>query len=686
VRAPTSNNVDGPNDPDAPTTPEGPRTPTDPVACDPGNKTLHRLNRDEYDRTVKDLLGVPSTSANTFPADDIARGFDNNADVLSFSLLLTEKLAESAAEIASTLFQRASVAVTQVVEAETLTGTAGTVSGSVWNLFSTGELTASFSVTAAGTYRVVVRADQQAGGPAAAQMRVSVDGAVVQTFDVPALDDYAVVVPLTAGAHTVTARFMNDFYNPNAGEDRNLLVDRFQLIGPLEENEAGTGQGLIPCGEGTVGVTTCAEQTLSPLLRRAFRRPIEAAELATYVALVEGVVADGDPFEDGVALAIEAMLLSPSFLFKVEVDGDAQGVHRLADHELATRISFFIWGMGPDDRLLDLADDGLLSRRDVLQGEVNRMLADARANAGLAHALSHQWLDTRSLALATPNPERYPLSASLKAAMVEETQLVVEAVVRADRNATDLLDANFTFVNAELAAHYGLAFPEGDALAAADPDGDGFAQVSLEGTSRSGVLTHGALLAGHSYPFRTSPVKRGRFVIDALLCIPPGDIPADVPPLDEEATGSVRERMEQHRSDPSCAACHAMMDPIGFGLESFDPAGKSRTHDEGGYEIDDDDVFFDVPFTNPAGLAAVMKQQETLSYCLVERVGGYSLGRGLQYAVEGDACTINDVVGRATAAGFSWNDVVHALVTADAFQMRRPRTAEDDEHLITSED
>jgi hypothetical protein len=251
--------------------------------------------------------------------------------------------------------------------------------------------------------------------------------------------------------------------------------------------------------------------------------------------------------------------------------------------------------------------------------------------------------------------------------MKTETQLVVQALLDADRPAKDILDVDFTYLNAALSAHYGIALPAD----APDDDGDGFVRVSLAGTNRAGVLTHGAILAGHSYPFRTSPVKRGRFVVDALLCIPPGDIPPDVPPLPEEATGSVRERMEQHRADPSCAACHAMMDPIGFGLETFDPAGRSRTQDGDGFVIDDDDVFFDIAFDGPRGLAAALKQQETLDFCMIERIGTYALGRGLDSIVEGDSCTIRDVIARHTEAGASFRDILLAIAQSDAFQMRR---------------
>ena len=677
-----------PGAPTAPITPGGPRQPGDPAACDPGNKTLQRLNRSEYDRTVKDLLGVSSTPASTFPADDTARGFDNNADVLSMSPLLTEKLVAAAEEIAAGLFVAASVEQTITVQAEDLQGDVGAASGDVWNLWSTGELSADIVVDVAGRYRVSVRADQQAAGDEAALMSVSVDGAVVGTVSVTGLDEYGFDVTLQRGTHSVTAAFDNDFYEPATGADRNLLVDAFFAHGPLDADRAGPGAALVPCTVADIGVAACADATLRPVLRRAFRRPVTDTDVIPYTALVQGVVDDGDAFADGLATAVTAMLLSPNFLFRVELDdlstNDA-AVHRLGEHELASRLSYFLWGTMPDERLLAAADDGSLSQRDVLSGELERLLSDPRATDGLVENLSSQWLDTRSLDRAQPDPALYPLPDEVRAAMKQETRLVLQALVVADRPAKDLLDVDFTFVNAPLAAFYELPFPTDAALTAADVDGDGFVQVSLLGTNRRGILTQGALLAGHSYPFRTSPVKRGRFVIDSLLCIPPGDIPADVPPLDETATGSVRERMEQHRQDPRCAACHDMMDPIGFGLEGFDPVGKARTTDANGYVIDDSDVFFDTAFSGPAGLASVLKEQESLSSCMAERIGGLGLGRGLDYGVVGDTCTISDVVVRTSEQGGSWRDLIATIVQTDAFQMRRARIASDDEHLITAD-
>lgn len=666
--------IPAPRTPDEPLDPDTPRTPSDPVACDPGTKTIHRLNRTEYDRTVRDLLGVTSTPAAGFPADDVGTGgFDNNADVLTMSPLLVEKLDAAAKEIAAEVFPDVAggggAGSVVRVDAENVGGDVGGNAGEFWNLWSNGDVVATISATSAGRYRVQVRADQQAAGPEDAQMSILVDGAVAASVVVDGLDTYAVEVTLAAGEHQIGARFENDFYDPDAGLDRNLLLDFFALEGPLDAPVGGGSLGrdrFVSCD--VSDVAGCATASVTRLLEQAFRRPVTADDVAPYVGLVTMAVAEGDGFDAGMRLVTEAVLLSPSFLFRPEFDDGATGKHRLSQHELASRLSYFIWSSMPDAALFAKANDGTLATPSVLRAEVDRMLADDKAQGGVVDALALKWLNARAIDNAAPDPTLYPLSDAVRAAMKQETHLVVAELLASDRSAKDLLDVDFTYVNAALAAHYGL-----DADFSADVDADGFVRVSLAGTNRAGVLTQGAYLAANSYPTRTSPVKRGRWVIDSLLCMPPGEIPADVTPLNEDgASGSLRERMEQHRADPSCAACHAMMDPIGFGLESFDPIGRSRSEDADGFVIDDDDVFFDTAFTDPRGLAAALKAQETLGPCMTEKLGAYTLGRGLDFLVDGDACTIDDVTVRAEEDGFSFKDILVAIVEADAFQMRTP--------------
>ncbi|MDP2342147.1 MAG: DUF1592 domain-containing protein [Deltaproteobacteria bacterium] len=650
--------------------PETPRGPGDPVACEPGAKTLHRLNRTEYARTINDLLGVDSgvlakEAAAGFPADDVAGGFDNNADVLSTSPLLVEKLDTAAEAVALALFPDTSAALIERLEAEDVGGDAGQATGDVWNLFSAGDVTADVTATADGRYAVRVRADQQAGGPDAARLTILVDGVVLSVVDVVGLDTYAAETTLVAGTHTLTARFDNDFYDPDAGADRNLLVDFLEIEGPLGVAVAGPGRQRFVSCDPTGNVEGCARSSLAPLLARAFRRPVVDDEVTPYVGLVSQAITEGDSFDTGLRHATHAMLLSPAFVYRAEFDDGGVATHRISTHELASRLSYFLWASMPDDALFAKAVDGSLEDRDVLKLEVERMLGDDKAGGGIVDALAEQWLNTRGLDVVAPDETLYPLPDDVRAAMKQETKLVVQAFLDSDDDAKGLLDADFTFLNAALADFYGLPFDGADDSA--------FVRTSLVGSDRSGVLTHGAFLTANSYPFRTSPVKRGRWVVDALLCLDPGDVPPDVPPLSEDpAAGSVRERMEAHRNEPRCAACHVLMDPIGFGLESFDPTGRARTADADGYAIDDDDVFFETPFTNPAGLAGAIKLQEGLPSCFVEKIGSYTLGRGLDFSVAGDVCTIDDVTARAAASGFSLKEILGAVVESDSFQMRTP--------------
>ncbi len=507
-----------------------------PNICLPPSPTLHRLNRREYDRTVIDLLGV-ATPAAAFPPDDVAGGFDNNADVLSMSPLLLEKLDDAAQDIAAVAF-------------------------------------------------------------------------------------------------------------------------------PVD--------GPHPCPD--VSVDDCAAQTVLPLLARAFRRPLEDGEAAPYLALVKGAVDEGAGFAVGLQRATWAMLVSPSFLFRAEFDVDDQ-LHALSPYELASRLSYFLWATMPDAALFARAADGSLLEPAVLRAEVERLLLDEKADGGIVDALAGQWLNTRALDRAAPDPIQFPLDDQLRTAMKQETKLVVRELLASDRSARDLIDLEFSYVNQDLADLYGLDYDAALALEG-DDDGDGYVRVSLAGSDRVGVLTHAAFLTATSQTFRTSPVKRGYFVVDTLLCIPPPAPPPDIPEFpDDPSGGSVRERMAAHRASPACAGCHTAMDPIGFGLERFDPLGRVRTSDVDGYVIDDDDAVFGTAFTNPHELAAALKDQPGLGPCMVEKLGSYTLGVSLEGRE--NACTVDGIHDDAEQQGFSLRAILTAVVDSDAFQMRRARVGPD---------
>jgi mono/diheme cytochrome c family protein len=399
--------------------------------------------------------------------------------------------------------------------------------------------------------------------------------------------------------------------------------------------------------------------------RRAYRRPVTPDEVTRLHRFVDLAVSNGDPHVRGIQLAVQATLVSPHFLFRVERTPRARGDKRVFDitgHELASRLSYFLWSSMPDDELFRLA--GEKSLRDNLEAQVRRMLQDPKAR-GLTENFAGQWLQIRNLRTMTPDPGTYPaFDEPLRSAMARETELFFETIVKEDRSILDFLDADFTFVNERLARHYGLA----------DIKGDEFRRVSLAGVERRGVLTHASILTVTSNPTRTSPVKRGKWILDNILNTPPPPPPPDVPELEEqkgELKGSLRQRMEMHRSKPICASCHQRMDPLGFGFENFDGIGAWRTH-EGKFAIDPSGVLpGGQTFKGPKELVAILKTKEAeFRRCLVEKMLTYALGRGLEAY---DRCAVDDICAEVARNGNRFSSLVLAIVKSDPFQKRKGR-------------
>jgi len=406
-----------------------------------------------------------------------------------------------------------------------------------------------------------------------------------------------------------------------------------------------------------------AEQIIAHVASAAYRRPATAQEIERLASLARVAREQDDGFEAGVQLALQAILVSPHFLFRVELDpeGDAE-VRTLNDFELATRLSYFLWSSMPDEELSGLAREGQLRQGDQLDRQVRRMLADPKAQA-LIENFAGQWLQLRSLEDMTFDPQKFAgCDRKLLLAMREETMRFFATVVREDLSVLRILDADFTFVNELLARHYGLAGVEGEA----------FRRVSLQGTPRSGILTQGSVLAVTSNPTRTSPVKRGKFVLDNLLGAPPPPAPANVPMLDDAArqlTGTLRQRMEQHRSDPTCAACHQLMDPLGFALEQFDAVGRFRTED-GGEPID---TAGELPsgerFSGLDELRALLLETKRADFsrCLAEKTLVYALGRGLEYY---DQCAVQKITKALEQDEYRFSRLVLEVVKSEPFQKR----------------
>ena len=522
---------------------------------DVGRVTLRRLNRAEYDNTIRDLVGVSITPTADFPADDTAEGFDTNADVLSISPLLTEKYLSAAEAVVA----------------------AAASNTDVW-----------FRLT---------------HGPTEDFIPFALRGA-------PPLRSDAVKNQRVEAAESSreAAEIERYFYALRAFADR------------------------------------------------AFRRPCTHAEMARLMRFVETAVANGEGAEAGFKLAFTAVLVSPHFLFRVELDppGGVASERRLTDFELASRLSYFVWSSLPDDELSRLAASGKLSDPITLNAQVRRMLRDPKSRA-LAEHFAGQWLQTRMLTGAA-------LDADLRHAMRTETELFFDHIVRADRPVLELLTGEYTFVNDLLARHYGLPGVEGAE----------FRRVSLTGSGRAGVLTHSSVLTVTSGPTGTSPVKRGKWILENILGAPPPPPPPGADTLQDTGAKKLltrRARFEQHRSRAECASCHARMDPLGFGLENFDRVGAWRSHD-GEVAVDASGVLPDGRhFSGPDELRAILAAPPTdFARCLTEKLMTYALGRSFRAA---DRSSVNRIVQHAARNEYRFSSLVIALVRSDPFLMRR---------------
>ncbi len=410
-----------------------------------------------------------------------------------------------------------------------------------------------------------------------------------------------------------------------------------------------------------------AKQILATLMRRAYRRPVTDADLHGPLALYRKARAGGD-FEAGVEMALSAVLVSPHFLFRLELDRPGtppNTAYRISDLELASRLSFFLWSSIPDDELLSVAASGTLDEPAVLERQVRRMLTDSRSEA-LVSNFASQWLHLRNLASITPDMRLFPdFDDNLRQAFRRETELFFDSILREDRSVLDLLSADYTFLNERLAKHYGLPHVYGNR----------FRRVSLgKDSARGGLLRHGSILTVTSYATRTSPVLRGKWILDNLLGVPPPPPLPDVPALKDNTVDgnlSVRKRLAEHRSNPTCAGCHNLMDPLGLSLEKFDAVGRRRTS-EGGIPIDASGGFPDgSSFADVQGLeAALLRRPELFVGALAEKLMLYSLGRGLEYY---DAPAIRRIVRDARANDFHISSIILGVVKSQPFQMRTSR-------------
>ena len=690
----------------------------------PGRPAVRRLTGAEYINAIRDLLDL-EVDAETllFPSDDVdEQGFATNADVLSVSPALFERYLVAANRISRLAvgdptigpgFAPATYSTTKFLYQD------DRMSEDL-PFGSRGGMAIRHHFPLDGDYEVRIRLRRQIydyiiGMGKPQQLDVRLDGALVKRFTIgdadrkgypsaytffgtirgdPEWEDYlsggadaglVVRFPAQAGTRVVGVTFANVRSEPTGILERrlsgfslsgegfyygNAAVERVGITGPYDPTGAGdtpSRQRVFTCRPASgADDGPCARQILSTLARRAYRRPVSEDEVARLLTFYTSN-RDEHGFEGGIQKALERLLVAPDFLFRVEaepVDVAAGTAYPLSDLELASRLSFFLWSSIPDDELLAAAEEGRLHEPAVLERQVRRMLADRRSTA-LVDNFASQWLQLDRLGGVQPDFEVFfEFDENLRSDMERETKLFLRSQLREDRGLMDLLTADYTFVNERLARHYGISGVYGER----------FRRVALEGAGRAGLLGHASLLTLTAYPTRTSPVLRGKWLLDNILGMPPPPPPPDVPALEEDLRGrtalSIREQLEQHRANPACAACHRMMDPPGFALENFDAIGRWRTTNEAGTPIDASGTLVDGSVVEGAVSLrdALLRNEVSVMRTVTEKLLTYALGRGIEYY---DQPAIRQIVAAAAQDDYRWSSVILELVESMPFQMRR---------------
>ena len=673
----------------------------------PGRQSPHRLNRAEYANAIRDLLALEVDPATLLPPDDSADGFDNNADVLSVSPVLLERYLSAAATISAL-----AVGDPKIIpgsETYRIRGDASQIGqDEALPPGTRGGLMALHTFPLDGEYVIKVKLLEINLGSIRGleyehQLEVIVDGERVLLAPVGGPEDYTqsslnatnvvnslaerlqVRVKVKAGQRPVGAAFLQKTAAQGANRLQNFQrstliatdhlglphVENITVSGPFNATgtvETPSRRRLFVCQPAKAQEeAACARRIISTLARRAYRRPVTDSDMTSLMAFYDAGRREGT-FDRGIELAARAVLVSPKFVFRVERDpaGVTPGrAYRISDLDLASRLSFFLWSSIPDEELLDAASRGQLAKPAVLDAQIRRMLADPRARA-LVDNFAGQWLHIRNLRSTTPDKNDFPdFDDNLRQAFERELELFVGSVIAEDRSALDLMTADYTFVNERLAKHYGIP----------NIYGPHFRRVSLTEEPRRGLLGKGGVLLLTSHADRTSPVVRGKWILDNLLGTPPPPAPAIVPAFPEEVPGvpsTVRGRMEQHRANPACAGCHKVMDPLGLALENFDAVGAWRTR-ESGLPIDASGELTDG--TKISGVtelrAALLKRPEVLVGTVTEKLMTYALGRSLE---PDDMPAVRTIVRTSAREGYRFSSLVRGIVNSVPFQMRKARS------------
>ena len=681
----------------------------------PGRPMLHRLNRTEYANAVRDLLALPVDAATLLPPDTSGFGFDNVADVLTMSPGLLDRYISAAHRIGRAAMgdpairtdlkryniSRMLLQEDRESEAQSFGSRGGTTVQHHFPLDGEYLFRVDFHMSY-NQRRVDVRGRNEDN-----QIDFRVDGERVTSVVVPkvvktnpndryggaeeGLDPLVVRVPIKAGTHEISVAFARKiaaategvgpsrlpqssssywwFTNPSQETGKfEMGLSFLEIQGPFSgqlPQDTPSRKRLLVCRPGgALSEEACATRVLTTVARRAYRRPPTAEELATLQGFYRKGYEKGG-FEPGVEFALERVLVAPQFLFRSEEGPSTGGSYRVSDLDLASRLSFFLWSSIPDDTLIDLAVKGRLSTPAVLDQQVRRMLADAKSDAMLENFFG-QWLWLRNMATVKPNTDIFPgFDDTLRAAMQRETALFIQSQVREDHSVAELLTANYTFVNERLARHYGLP----------NVLGSDFRRVTLPEGPRAGLLGQASILTVTAYPNRTSPVVRAKWMLENLLGTPPPEPPPNVPQLKDDERGqapsSMRAKMEVHRKNPVCAACHSMLDPLGFSLENFDAVGQFRaTEGDGVTPIDPSGTMpSGFTFKGPSGFrSALLEQKDTFAITLTQKLMTYALGRGAEYY---DMPAVRKIVRDAAPGNYRWSALISGIVKSVPFQMRR---------------
>jgi mono/diheme cytochrome c family protein len=681
----------------------------------PGRPLAHRLNRAEYANAVRDLLALDVDVTSMLPPDDSSGGFDNNADVLGVSPILLESYLTAAERISAlALGDPKTPPIGELFRVRQDESQDRHIEG--LPLGTMGGIQLKVTLPLDGEYQFQVRLFRTNLGTTRGleyphQLEISVDGERVHLAsfggdkEIAASSDnptttgdsvdgrFTARVPLSAGPRTITVAFLQKTHALNTRRLENYErsssdtidfsgfphIDEVILTGPF--NPTGSGdtpsrRRIFICRPKTVGEEEpCAQRILNSLARRAYRGEVTREDMQALVAFFKQGRSDGGSFESGIDLALRRLLASPKFIFRVErdpADVPAGGVYRLGHLAVASRLSFFLWSAPPDEELLDLAEKGRLSNAATLERQVRRMLGDSKSRALIDNFLA-QWLQLRNLKSKQPNSHEFPdFDDNLRAALQTEVEMFVASIIREDRSVMELLNADYTFLNERLARHYGIPYIYGTH----------FRRVTLQEQARRGLLGKGALLMVTSHPHRTSPVLRGKWILENVLGAPPPGPPDVVPPFEESTEPSkpksVRERMEQHRRNPACAGCHRMIDPAGLALENFDAVGAWRTRDGGtrGTPIDASGQLVDGTQINGVNelRAALIRDPNVFVQALTERLLTYALGRGLTAS---DMPAVRTIAREAQRENYRISAVVLGIVRSVPFQMRIKGVAEE---------